>query len=31
MVGDMSWDGPQAFNFRVTGGAPNDPGLNFKK
>ncbi|TWU14379.1 Tetratricopeptide repeat protein [Symmachiella macrocystis] len=31
MVGDMSWDGPEGFNFRMTGGAPNDPGLNFKK
>ncbi len=31
MVGELSWDGATAFNFRMSGGPPDDPGLNFKK
>jgi len=31
MVANLSWDGSDAFNFRMTGSPPNDPGLNFAK
>jgi len=31
MVAALSWKGDKAFNFKITGGPPNDPGLDFHK
>jgi tetratricopeptide (TPR) repeat protein len=31
MVGNVSWQDPTHYNFKVMGAAPNDPGLSFSK
>ena len=31
MVGNVSWQDPTHYNFKVMGAAPNDPGLSFTK
>ena len=31
MVGDVNWQDPQHFQFKVLGGGPEDPGLTFTK
>ena len=31
MVGDLNWQDPNHFQFKVLGGGPSDPGLTFAK
>ena len=31
MVGDVVWQDPNHFQFKVLGGGPSDPGLTFTK
>lgn len=31
MVGDLNWQDPEHFQFKVLGGGPSDPGLTFAK